>query len=98
MDIIKYNSNGISKDLVLSKCKDNEDPVVFEMLVDWNHTKIDELNDAVDDYVEGGHLLCDISYKLIGAYPEQEELLLLATVADLQEYLDEDNWEYEYKL
>ena len=69
-----------------------KDHIKFIMGVPWNETSIDQLNDYVEDYVEDGHLLCDISYSLVGCNIDTQEVMVHVFVSDMDENTHPDNY------
>ncbi len=76
-------------DSIYSECKNH---VRFNIMVPWEDTSVEALNNYIEDYVEDGHLLCDISYKLVGCDVLKQEVILTVVVADMDEYFHPDNY------
>ena len=58
----------------------------------YNMGGIGGLNDQLESEVEDGHLLCDLSYDAI-ALPKNNVIQIEVFVADLSEWLDEEETE-----
>lgn len=76
----------ISRKQILKKTKSGT--VNFTIVVPWQETNIFQLNDAVEDQVEDGYLLSDLTYKP-GTVVSDESLVVEVT-ASTSEYTEEN--------
>lgn len=73
----------------------NKKRVAFQLKTNWQNTSQHRLNDLVDDEVEDGHLLCDVSYEFVKAVEGTDEVVVRVIAKDLEEYFHPDNIESE---
>ena len=71
---------------------DKNDWVEFDMPVDFNELLdntggIESINNMVDEFVDRGHLLMDLSYKPVGI---KGDTLIVHVTADASEFLDKE--------
>ena len=62
-------------------------PVDFDALLD-NDSGIEGINEMVDEFVDRGHLLMDLSYKPVRV---EKGNIVIHVTADANEFLDKEN-------
>jgi hypothetical protein len=66
------------------------DTLTFELEVDWQDTSYHKLNNIVDEKVEDGYNLGDITYEAVSFDPEKSTMIVKVICSDLHDYLNSE--------
>lgn len=88
--VIPYQTKQITRKQIIENIKANGDCCYFHMSYDWEYLSVENLNDNLDNDVEEGCLLMDVEYDPVGV--DSGYIIFEVCVADVSEYLNEDNW------
>lgn len=88
--VIPYQTKQLTEKQILENIKANDGCCYFHISFDWEYLSVENLNDHLDDAVEEGHHLMDISYDPVGV--DSGSIVFEVCASDVSEYLDEDNW------
>ena len=77
-----------TKEEILNNISENDGCCYFEISYDWQYCGTQNLNECIDEYVEKGYYLMDVSYTPLRI--EGEEIIIEVCIGDTTEYVDED--------
>lgn len=80
--------NFITRKQVLENIKQNNGVCYFQLCCDWEDCGYDRLNYLLDEEVDNGQFLCDVTYKPI-KINKDTTLVFEVCSADTQDYIDQ---------